>query len=194
MYIGGRVAAEDWLGACVPEALTEWQFKTLRFWAMTFSTSHVARPGIAVWPLFRYTPEQRKRLHEMGRAAPIGTRLIWVAVFVLIWVPVGTLIGTAPLAPLIAIRFPPHPSLVVLILLPAVIGANFMSALVLGAVGAAWAAGRITAPLLLAQPQHQDNGDAELLAHIQRQIRRAVVFGLGAAIAPGLLSLVIRGG
>ena len=64
----------------------------------------------------------------------------------------------------------------------------------LGAVAAIWAAGRITARLLLARPLHQDKGDAELLAHIQRQVRRAIIFGLGAALAPGLLSLVIRGG
>ncbi len=174
--------------------MTKEQFNALRFWAMTFSTSYAVRPGIATWPLFRYTPEQRKRLCAIGRSVSTGARLIWVAVFALIWALLGFIVAMIPLVPLIATPLRPPLSEVVVVALPIAIGLNLLAAWVIGAVAATWIAGRLTAGLILPPTVSPENGDTELLAHIQRQIRRGLLFWLVAAAAPLLLSLAIRSG
>jgi hypothetical protein len=174
--------------------MTKEQFNALRFWAMTFSTYYAVRPGIATWPLFRYTPEQRERLRAIGRSVSTGARLIWVTVFALIWALLGFIVAMIPLVPLIATPLGPPLSEIVVVALPIAIGLNLLSAWVIGAVAATWIAGRLTAGLILPHTVSPENGDTELLAHIQRQIGRALLFWVVAAAAPLLLSLAIRSG
>lgn len=161
------------------------QFIALRLWAMNFGTVRTA--SIALWPIFRYSREQDRRLLALALTVPQATRLTWVLIAAVIWCVVGFLLAFVPLVPLMTTSLPPNRGQFVDLLLKIAIVGTMFAAFVSGSLIGTWGAGRIVNMLMPLRPVGQVAGDAELLARIRQQIIPVAIF---TVLCAPLLSLV----